>query len=212
MVSAHDTGFDAERWFDILLNEPDLYRLQAALFQEKGRFGSWYKVADALGEVLYEIGLKWQGGEWSVLEEHVVSKRLERALTSCISSIQLAPNPHRCLLLTAQDDMHTLGLSLSELCAREQGWLGVWLGTEVPLSDLNTFLKDNPFDMVLVSASAWSNNKRQLSKWYEQAAEICSSYGSHLVLGGTGAWPKDLTYGERFIIFEDFAYYLKELS
>ena len=212
MEVMNDTEFSAHRWFNLLLNESDHYRLYSALLQERARFGSWYRVADALGEVLYEIGQKWQEGDCSILEEHIISKRLERALASCISSIQIGTEPPRCLLLSVENDTHTLGLSLAELCVREQGWLNVWLGTGVPLSSLNIFLKENPLEIVVASASGWSKDERQLSNWYQEVADICKKNGSLLVLGGTGSWPKKISYGNRFSTFEDFADYLKQLE
>jgi len=212
MDPKYDSEFSAHRWFNLILNEPDHLILYSAILQERAKFGSWYKVADAIGEVIYEIGQKWQEGECSILEEHIVSKRLERALASCISSIQIGTNPPRCLLLSVQGDMHTLGLSLAELCIREQGWLNVWLGSQVDISDLNIFLRENPFDMVAVSASVCSSDESKLSNWYREVADICRKNGSLLVLGGNGSWPKKLSYGNRFTKFEDFANLLKELS
>ena len=207
----YNRDFNAHKWFNLLLKESDPYILYSSILNERAKFGSWYKLADVFGDILYEIGQKWQEGDCSIIEEHIVTKRFEQLLASCISSIQIATDSPRCILLSVKDDSHTLGLSLAELCLREQGWLNVCLGTDVPLNDLDIFLKENKFEMVLVSASSWSGDELKLSKWYEEVADICKKYGSYLVLGGKGRWPKNLYYGKRFNTFEEFAEFLKGL-
>ena len=79
-------------------------------------------MADSLGAVIEEIGRLWHERRLSVLEEHLASERLARALGRIGEALPTTGYAPRALLCCADGDEHTLGLSLVELTLREAGW------------------------------------------------------------------------------------------
>ncbi len=191
----------AERWVDLLLTEPDVLALQAALLEDRARLGSWWRVAESMGPVLGEIGSRWEMGSLSILEEHLASERLGRALARVAESLPPRPGAPRMLLVTAEGDDHTLGLSLAELCAREFGWHALWSGRVTPLAEVVALVAAGAAEAVAVSASPVCSAGDLLAQT-ERLASICRAGEVALALGGSGPWPQWLPYGDRV---RDFA-------
>jgi excisionase family DNA binding protein len=184
-----------QTWVRALLDE-DVDALVARLERAHRRHRRWAPVADSLGPVLGELGRAWERGDISPIEEHVASDRLSRALARCGDAIAVADTAPRALLMTAEGEDHTLGLSLLELCLRELGWRTLWSGRESPVAHVDAFLSTND-SIRLVGVSA-SEAMRDALAMRSQAAILgraCRSRGVALVLGGSGAWPDPPPYG-----------------
>jgi excisionase family DNA binding protein len=191
----------AKRWVDVLLDEPEVSALQGQLLEERARLGAWWRVAESLGPVLCEIGCRWEAGSLSILEEHLASERLGRALARLAESLPPRPGAPRALLVTAEGDDHTLGLSLAELCVREFGWHALWAGRRTPLAEVVAVVAAGAADAVAVSASPVCPAGDLLAQT-ERLGAICRAGEVALALGGAGPWPEWLPYGERV---RDFA-------
>ena len=191
------------RWLDRLLSAAPVALVQAALLEEYADRGSWREVAEFLGRVLHELGESWARGECSVASEHYAVERLHRALASCADSIPVATNAPTCLLATLSGDSHTLGLSLVEIALRELGWHCHWVGAPIPMSFLSQALDEREPDLVVVTASSFSDNRRAIAKEYEHIASACEERAISLVMGGNGAWPENPRYGKRLREFRE---------
>ena len=185
-----------ERWMDVLVHgEP--FELQAAILSARSRAGAWYRVAEELGAAIVEVGARWKRGDITILEEHVASEKLARALARSGEGLPLAPEAPLAVLSTAQGDDHTLGLSLAELCLREAGWRSLWTGRRTPLHDIVSEIENGDVRMLAVSASEYSSNPAALDSEAETLGRACRKSNVELVLGGTGAWPDTPSYGIR---------------
>ena len=196
------TQSETARWIDSLLAAGDAHRVAGALHGARNRLGSWWRVARELGLVLAEIGRRWADGELSILQEHSASERLSRGLTLVMASLPTAPDARRILLLTAEGEEHTLGLSLVELCAREAGWASHWCGRGTPLSELWGMLQTEKIDMIAISASPYALDAESLAEQCTALEALTEPRGIELVLGGGGAWPASPKYGLRLRRFE----------
>ena len=194
-------GGEVGRWVEMLLAEPDILALQAGLLEERARLGSWWRVAESLGPVLTEIGSRWEAGTLSILEEHLASERLSRALARASESLPPRPGAPRLLLVTAEGDDHTLGLSLAELTVREFGWHALWAGRVTPLAEVVAVVAAGGAEAVAVSASPVCSAGDLLAQT-ERLGAICRAGEVALALGGNGPWPEWLPYGDRV---RDFA-------
>jgi excisionase family DNA binding protein len=194
-------GGPVERWVEVLLAEPEALALQAELLGERARLGSWWRVAQSLGPVLGEIGCRWEAGSLSILEEHLASERLGRALARVAESLPPRPGAPRALLVTAEGDEHTLGLSLAELCVREFGWQALWAGRVTPIAEVVAVVAAGGAEAVAVSASPVCSAGELLAQT-ERLGAICRAGEVALAFGGTGPWPEWLPYGDRV---RDFA-------
>lgn len=206
-----DEDRQVERFTELLLSDANTYLLQSRLLEHRGHLDSWWRVATIVGRVLAQLGEKWQAGKIRVIEEHMASERLERAISACSSQMSVASNAPRAMLVVADDDEHTLGLALAELCLREAGWNTMWSGKRTPVGDLIDYVEREDLDLLAVSASSWSR-PTELNHLLERVGPSCEQRNVHLVLGGTGPWPETPRHGHRVRTFEHFALLLARLT
>lgn len=183
-------------WVELLLRG-GAFDLQAALFTARGRLGAWHRVAEEIGRALMAIGDAWQQGSISVLDEHVASEKLARALARVVEATPTPPDPPLALLATAQGDDHTLGLSLAELCLCEAGWQCMWSGRRTPTPDLAAEIDGGNVRMLAMSASVFSTDVASLAREARDLGRACRASGTLLVLGGSGGWPDSPANGTR---------------
>jgi methylmalonyl-CoA mutase cobalamin-binding subunit len=200
-------GWDV--WIDTLLRSADVYGALALLFSERAEQSAWFLVAERLGALLREVGDRWQRGTISVSDEHVVSGAFQRAVTMAVESIPVAHNAPRCLLASAEGEEHTLGLSLAEMCLREAGWRAVWSGARTRSSDIVEQVEKGSVQMVALSASAFSIDRKVLRQQMRQVGTACQRHRVLFVLGGSGAWPDPPAHGHRLNDWSGFARLLR---
>jgi excisionase family DNA binding protein len=201
-------GWDA--WLDLLVSPTDGHLVQARLLDERARAGSWHGVAARLGGLLTEMGRRWQAGRLTVLDEHLASGRLQRALAAVSDSLPVSAQAPSALLASIEGDEHTVGLSLVEVTLREAGWRTEWAGSRTPVRDIAARVERGDLGMVAVSASAWSADAGALSQAVDVLGPACRDAGVTLVMGGAGAWPEPPVHGHQFTDLEAFFAFARE--
>ena len=179
---------------------------------EHRRHGSWFAVADAMSDVLDEIGRAWARGDITVIQEHLISERITRAVTRLCERMPLRPGAPACLLMSAEGDDHTLGLNLVELVLREAGWRAAWTGRKTPVHFVCEYISNNDIDMVAVSASEYSRDAGALADQAARLGAACEDLDIPLLLGGKGLWPEKPAYGRRLHTFQQLREVLNELE
>ena len=195
-----------------LLDEATGRETVLKLLEVRGQTGSWIAAADELGAALEELGLRWEDGDISVLEEHIISTRLERALGWLADEFPRAPSRPHCLLLTPTLEDHSLGLMLAELCLREAGWRTTMVGRQTPLHAITPYLRAEEVDSVAISASSHYTDARALAAYYNGVVDAATRSGISVVLGGSGAWPDPPPYGHRIHRFSELGALLQPPS
>jgi excisionase family DNA binding protein len=193
----------AEPWVGALLAPGDPRALEAFLLAERARAGAWHRVATRAGEALAALGELWRSGAVTVVEEHLASERLARALARVGEGIPLASDAPRALLACAEEDDHTLGLALVEIVLREVGWATSWAGRRMPIAELRPALASG-VRVLAVSASLASSNPLDMLRQAVALGRLSRATGAALVLGGNGAWPDRPRTGIRFRALEPF--------
>lgn len=204
-----DNGDPWGAWLTLLTGGDDLHRVVAALFEERAARGSWDAVAEGIGGLLRAMGERWHNGTLTVHDEHVASARLQQALDYICMAIPVRAGAPVCVLATTEGDAHTLGLSLVQLCAREAGWRPDWLGRDTRTTDLVERMTSVSCDLLCVSASAASVDAPTLERIAGVLADVCTTAGVDLALGGDGAWPDPPPYGRRY---RDLASFSRDLA
>ena len=193
------------RWVSALLSDGSIHEVVSALHMARHRAGAWWSVAAQLGVVLGALGQRWATGEITILQEHRATERLKRGLTMVMASMSVPQGAPTALLMTAEGEEHTMGLSLVELCAREAGWATRWAGRNTPLTDLARAMAEGEVPTLLaVSASIFSRGAEDLERQCEALEAIAEHHGILLALGGQGPWPESPRYACRFGHFETF--------
>ncbi len=193
-------GADAEvdafcvRWIAELTNGNPL-AIDAALLALRAELSSWAEAADAFAPVLQQVGLLWERGQISVLQEHVLSERIARTWSRAAATVAVAAHAPRILLSTACADEHTLGLSLAEITLRECGWAPIWAGRSTPVADIVAQLTAGHVQGVAMSASSVCDDTDALARELAAIVAACPSPAGRVLIGGAGAWPADLPPG-----------------
>ncbi|NNE70714.1 MAG: helix-turn-helix domain-containing protein [Rhodothermales bacterium] len=200
-----------EYWADAML-KADVYELQATLLSARSRHGSWSAVSDEAIRGLGVIGMRWAQGTLTVMEEHVASERLSRALSAIVATMPRSPLDPTCMLASVGGDRHTLGLSFLQLCLRESGWQSLWVGASTPTEDLISTAASGRMDMIALSATRAAPRANELPALAQAVGKACHRSGTKLVLGGSGPWPDATVHGTRFHSFADFSSYLEEIA
>lgn len=198
----------AEAWIDTLLAASSSHETEAQLLLLRAREGAWYRVAQFLGTVLTALGEAYARGELTIIEEHVVSERLFRAVVSIAETLPVAPNAELALMVMAEGDEHVLGLALAELCFRESGHRTLWSGRFTPASELAAFVAESGAKLVAASASSSSGDGAALARWVKKVGAACDAAGATLVIGGSGSWPEVPRHGVRIESFESLHAFL----
>ncbi|MBK9755760.1 MAG: helix-turn-helix domain-containing protein [Nannocystis sp.] len=176
--------------------------LHDALRSERQALGAWWRVADRVGAALHDLGERWLCGEISVIDEHLASERLTRALARCGEGL---PTPHGAplaLLAAATGEEHTLGLALAEVVLREAGYTVEWIGRHTPGEYLAAHLRRHRAALVGLTASQCLQDAASLRVAALPIAEACQAMGTRLILGGAGRWPADIPAAERVHDFD----------
>lgn len=188
-------------WTDRIL-QLGAFGLHGALLAEREILGSWWRVADLVGAALGELGERWECGRVTIIQEHLASERLARALARCTESLPAAPGAPVAVLAAVEPDEHTLGLSLAELVLREAGHATDWIGRRTPGRDLAAHVQVTRPAVVALSASQVSADPEVLRPAVLPLARVCRDSGVRLLLGGAGRWPGDVPGAVRL---HDFA-------
>ncbi len=188
-------------WVDLLVRGRHR-ELDGLLLEARARLGAWYRVADELGSFLTLVGEQWAAGHLAIADEHLIADGLERALDRVGQSIPTRADGPRAVLACAEGDEHTLGLSLAELCLLEAGWTPLWLGRSTPMGEATKMAERSGARMIVMSASAASNDARRLERAARRLGLECRARDIDLVLGGQGVWPEAPVHGVRLRSFE----------
>lgn len=194
----------APDWHGALLGpaEEAVLRLVVA---ERQRAGSWAVAGETIAEVLAELGRRWARGDITVVQEHIASERVSRALTRCAEAVAPPPGAPVAVLASAEGEEHTLGLAIAELVLRERGLATRWVGRATPVRFLCDHVEAGGVAVVVVSASACSADAGLLADQAQRLGEACRRAGARLLLGGRGAWPDPPPFGERLFSFAGLA-------
>jgi excisionase family DNA binding protein len=204
-ANAGETASDAwAPWLSAIDAGSNSFELMARLCDARAQSGSWQQVMTLVGELLTELGDRWTRGEVSVAQEHVASAAVTRALAQIAETLPVGRVAPRVVLACADGELHTLGLSMADVCAREAGWATVWLGAPTETEHILEHLRDRDVQAVAVSASMHSSNTRALARQAKRVGEACRQARVPLIVGGRGAWPDQLPYGKRLHDWEAF--------
>jgi excisionase family DNA binding protein len=201
---------DATNFVDALRDAESNHLVEGQLLLWRGQEGTWSGAAARIGAVLTEIGARWARGELSIIDEHVMSERLQRALSRIAESIPVPPRAPLAILAAVEGDQHVLGLSIVELCLRESGLRTRWAGHTVPAGELIDAIAKGGVQIAAVSASSASSDEEHLARYARKVGNACAKHGVELWLGGSGAWPQSLRHGVRLTSFEALREHLTE--
>lgn len=143
-----DLVIDRLLYYTVNLNTVDFELLLDELIQQRG-------LAKTVQEVVFSfferIGILWQTGSIFSAQEHMVSNLIRKKLICETAKLNPVVGQKSALFFLHENEMHELGLLFSAYLATAAGLRCVYLGQNVPFTDLSDFLASFPFDFVCTS-------------------------------------------------------------
>jgi MerR family transcriptional regulator, light-induced transcriptional regulator len=138
-----------------------------------------------LQPALIEIGRRWEIGEASVSSEHYASHFVMRKLSALFNLSQPQQGRGPILAACVEGELHEIGLLFTSLFLSRRGYKLIYLGANLPLSDLLHTVRELTPPLVLLAAST------------EPAAERLADASAALRSSGLvrGGNPPEIGYG-----------------
>jgi MerR family transcriptional regulator, light-induced transcriptional regulator len=114
----------------------DAGALQAVLERATVSLGVPEFLERVAAPAIREIGHGWQNGTMTVGQEHLATVVFRRVLGWIIDTVEAGESEARLLVATPPGKMHELGALLAGAAAASEGWEVVYLGADLPASEV----------------------------------------------------------------------------
>jgi DNA-binding transcriptional MerR regulator len=128
---------------------------------------------------LAEIGDRWYQGEISVQQEHFASALAMRRINTLFSAAPPPTRSERILAACPPGEEHEFALLLAALLLRRRGWDVVYLGANVPISQLDATLRLNSPRLIISVAQTLIS-----AATLREVADYVNAHGIPIAYGG----------------------------
>ena len=143
------------------LREPEQLRHQ--LQSEMQRTGLTVFITDTLPAMNQMVGIAWQQGEISVLDEHIYSETLQDLLRSIFVGINKPDGAPRILFTTPVGELHTLGILMLQVYLSMQGGCCISLGAQTPAEEIALAVQQLRIEILCLSISSCFPQRKVIS-------------------------------------------------
>ena len=138
-----------------------------------------------VGPLLEAVGERWESGELSVADEHLVSESVRSRLGHLLADSGGGLRGVA-VLACAPGERHELGLMMAAIALRRDGWNVIYLGSDTPIGDALGLAKRLSARVLGISVSS-----PELGAALQEALrDVARPEGLTLVVGGPGATAK----------------------
>jgi DNA-binding transcriptional MerR regulator len=166
------------------VNRLDSITCQAVLAQRFSAFGPALFAREFALPLVQEVGERWARGEMGIPQEHMLTSQLRSLLGSAMHPTASSALGPRVIFATPEGEPHELGLLMAALTAIGAGANPLYLGTQLPASDLAAAVKQ--FDASALAASIVTMETSAAQSYVERIRDELPEH-VQLWLGGAGA-------------------------
>lgn len=130
------------------------------------------------------VGELWHEGRLSIAVEHYVTKVIQQKLFSVMNQLPVNESGPRVLIACPEGEFHELGAQAVAYLAAARGCHIYYLGSNLPLTDLQTFCESITPDLVLLSLTE-SRSDEMARRLLHQLQPIALRWP--VAMGGQGA-------------------------
>lgn len=168
---------DALQALDLETAERVLHR--AALSRDARDF-----IGSVAEPLLRTIGDRWQSGALCVANEHAASAMLRTHLGVLLAALPLEPHAPSLVSAAVAGERHEFGALMAAIVAALAGWRAVYLGPDLPASEIATAARITGARVVLVSVVALAARKARSEI---EALLDALPRGARLMVGGSAS-------------------------
>lgn len=176
-------------WEDLLDPLLRYDRAGAEPFLRRVELLPWERaIEDVYRPLLRELGCRWADGSVSIAQEHYASSYIREALLTAFRVLDAGPVGGPAVACASMPgEVHDIGLLMVAIRLALRGWRVTWLGADVPIDDLCTFVEHNPPRLLCLSALRTEGQDRLLENTLRVRAAAPDQ--TLVVVGGPGAGP-----------------------
>jgi len=163
----------------------DAGRLTRILLQDWARLGPLDFLNTCVGPVIREVGDAWQNGRFEIRHEHFFSERVSDLLRSLRLPFEERAAGPLVVCASLPGERHALGLQMAALVLAVAGCRILFLGTEVPVTQVASLAKDLNARSVAISVSRASRGAAMTTQISSLRRLLVRRVG--LLIGGDGA-------------------------
>lgn len=158
-------------------------------------------VKHIVAPLLAEIGARWAHQEFGVAHEHIASNLIRGLLSSLFRLYPPEPLAESMVLATPQGERHEFGILLVALHALTRGWRVIYLGVDLPATEIARTVKLTKARVLALSLAAPVNLelKQELSQLAQQISPL-----TRVWIGGSEAPQyKEIIEQAQWVLFSD---------
>jgi methanogenic corrinoid protein MtbC1 len=159
--------------------------LQHVLRRAVAQLGVNAFIDHVVSPFLRQVGDDWHAGRLSIAQEHLASTTIHDIVAESMRAL-VPPNDAPTLVVsTPAGERHAIGATLVAATAATAGWRVVYLGADLPASEVATAARSADARVVAMSATYLSDRRRTLDEMRALRALLPPNVA--LVVGGAGA-------------------------
>jgi methanogenic corrinoid protein MtbC1 len=114
----------------------DASDLEHSLRRAIAQLGITSFIEDVASPILRRIGEEWHAGRLSIAHEHLASSTIHDIVAESMRAIGRGTGDATVLVATPTGERHAIGAALVGATVASEGWSVVYLGTDLPASDI----------------------------------------------------------------------------
>jgi methanogenic corrinoid protein MtbC1 len=111
-------------------------------------------VSQVIAPCLYEAGARWHSGQYSIVQEHMLSSAVLRHLAAALDRNNRPDARHAVAFVTLAGDRHGVGALMAAVVAASHGVRTLHLGWDMPVEQLGLLARHVPLAAVALSIVA----------------------------------------------------------
>lgn len=115
------------------------------------RFDAQTLLTEIFGPVLRAAGERWEQGQFTVLQEHLLSSAVRWQLLHALERWSGRPDGPAVAFTTLSGERHELGALMLAVVAARRGAQAIYLGPDLPVSELAELCRALPVAVVAIS-------------------------------------------------------------
>lgn len=178
----------------------DAAGVEAALKRGLLAFGGTTLIDRVVSRFLTSVGDRWHAGTLSPAHEHLASTAVRRVIGWIADAYSVSARAPKLLVATPAGEQHEFGAMLVAAAAIEEGWRVVYLGTDLPASDIASAAKQAGARAVALSL-VYAAEPAGLDAVWQTARAL--PRGVPLLVGGAAAMAQADALGSEVRVLAD---------
>src|SRR5688572_8753250 len=163
----------------------DATELQHVLRRAVAQLGVNAFIEDVVSPFLRQVGDDWHAGRLTIAQEHLASTTIHDIVAEAMRALVPPNGAPTVLVSTPAGERHVIGAALVAATAATAGWRVLYLGADLPASEVATAARSADARVVAMSATYLSDRRRTLDELRALRALLPPHVS--LVVGGAGA-------------------------